>query len=64
MEGGNGADTLSAGAGNDTLRGGDGIDSLIGGGGNDQLDGGDEVDSLNDSMNMSKSPKYFCSLNA
>ena len=46
MNGGNGADTLNGGGGNDTLEGGNGADRLNGGGGNDTLEGGSGADVL------------------
>jgi hypothetical protein len=46
LDGGPGADALTAGGGASILRGGPGGDGLSGGGGNDHLDGGDGMDSL------------------
>ena len=44
--GGNGAQTLTGGGEEDTLRGGNARDILIGGGGNDSLSGGNGADNL------------------
>jgi Ca2+-binding RTX toxin-like protein len=46
LEGGDGADALTAGAANDTLDGGAGADTLVGADGNDRLIGGSGDDSL------------------
>jgi len=46
LRGGNGADSLTGGDGNDLLVGGNGKDSLVGGLGNDTLNGGNGKDHL------------------
>ena len=47
LVGGNGADTITGGAANDTLLGGDGADLITGGVGNDSLLGGNGADTVN-----------------